>query len=74
MDAALEPLWKNLLSALIFSVFGLLVLGIAFLLFDRLTPGHLWQEIAQKNNTALAVTASAFILAMAIIIAAAIQG
>ncbi len=70
----MEPLWKSLLSALIFSVFGLIALGLSYMVFDRMSPGKLWEEIAHKGNMALAVTAAAFILAMAIIIAAAIQG
>lgn len=64
---------KNIISAFLYSGIGLLVLAISFVVFDRITPGDLWDEIVNKNNMPLAVTTSAVTIAMAIIIAAAIH-
>ena len=64
---------KNIISAFLYSGIGLIVLGISFYLFDKLTPGELWKEIGEKNNMPLAVTTAAMIIGMAIIIAAAIH-
>ncbi|MBP9889293.1 MAG: DUF350 domain-containing protein [Leptospiraceae bacterium] len=64
---------KNIISAFLYSGIGLVVLGISFYLFDKLTPGELWKEIGEKNNMPLAVTTAAMIIGMAIIIAAAIH-
>jgi len=64
---------KNVISAFLYSGIGLIVLGISFYIFDKITPGDLWQEIGEKNNMPLAVTTAAMIIGMAIIIAAAIH-
>jgi uncharacterized membrane protein YjfL (UPF0719 family) len=65
---------KYIASALVFSAIGLVVLMVAMFVFDKLTPGQLWNEIVQKQNLALAITAAAVILAFAEIIASAIHG
>jgi putative membrane protein len=65
---------KVVLASIIFSVIGLVVLWVSFILFDKLTPGNLWHEIVAEKNLPLAVTASAMILAIAQIVAAAIHG
>ncbi|MBK8394209.1 MAG: DUF350 domain-containing protein [Leptospiraceae bacterium] len=65
--------FKNIISAFLYSGIGLIVLGISFYLFDKLTPGELWKEIGEKNNMPLAITTAAMIIGMAIIIAAAIH-
>jgi uncharacterized membrane protein YjfL (UPF0719 family) len=41
---------------------------------DRLTPGHLWKEIVEEQNRALAIVVGAFTLGIALIIAASISG
>lgn len=65
---------KLIASALAFSLIGLVVLVIALLVFDKLTPGKLWHEIVVKQNLALAITTAAVIIAFAEIIASAIHG
>jgi putative membrane protein len=65
---------KYVLNALLFSVVGLIVLGVSFVIFDKMTPGHLWKEIVEEHNVALAIVAGAFTIAMAVIIASAIHG
>ncbi len=63
---------SNLLAALIYAVVGILILIIAFVLVDRLTPGSLWKEIIEKQNTALAVMMGSISIGISIVIAAAI--
>jgi len=72
----MEPIIKiqYVVSAIVFSVIGIIVLTIAFIIFDRLTPGNLWKEVVEKQNIALAIIASAMMLALAQIIASAIHG
>ena len=64
---------KYIVAALVFSVVGILILGVSFYLFDKLTPGKLWKEIVEEKNLPLAITTAAMTLAMAQIIAAAIH-
>lgn len=65
---------KYVINALLFSTVGLGVLAVSFVVFDKITPGHLWKEIVEEQNVALAIVTGAFTLAMAVIIASAIHG
>ena len=67
-------LLKHLMDAAVFSLLGLVVFTLAFVLVDKLTPGDLRREIVEQKNLPLAVVLAAFIVAIAIIISAAIQG
>ena len=44
-----------LLNAIVYSVLGIVIFAIAFGLIDKLTPYHLWKEIVEDKNVALAV-------------------
>lgn len=65
---------KYVVGAIFFSCLGMVLLAIAFKVFDRLTPGNLWKEIVEEQNIALAITTGAMILAIAQIVASAIHG
>lgn len=65
---------KNLINTTVFSVLGLFILCLAFVVIDRCTPYHLWQEINEKQNVALAIMVGAFSLGVALIIAASLHG
>lgn len=65
---------KYVAAALLYSALGLFIMAISFWLFDKMTPGHLWKEIVEEHNIALAITAGATILAIAQIISSAIHG
>jgi putative membrane protein len=65
---------KYVISAVVYSGIGLIIMAFAFWVFDKMTPGHLWKEIVEEHNVALAITAGATILAIAQIIASAIHG
>jgi putative membrane protein len=63
----------NALAAVLFAVIGVVLFIFAFMLFDKLTPGSLWKEIIEDQNTALGVLMGAVAIALAIIIAAAVH-
>ena len=65
---------KTVLSSIVFSLIGLVVLWISFYIFDKITPVNLWKEIVEEHNIALAVAAGSMTLAIAHIIASAIHG
>jgi putative membrane protein len=66
--------WNLLGSSVLYSVVGILILVIAFAIIEKLTPKHnLWKEIVEQHNTALAIVAGFFMIAIAIIIASAIH-
>ena len=63
----------SLLNALIYALFGVIVLVLSFFVLDKLTPYDLWKEVAEKQNIAVAVLAGAIALGIAIIIASAVH-
>lgn len=68
----LVPL-ANVVAALVFALLGIVVFVVAFLAMDKLTPYHLWKEIVQDHNMALAILVGAMSIGICIIIAAAIH-
>ena len=62
-----------LVNALVYSVLGILIFVIAFVIIDKMTPYHLWKEIVEDKNVALAVLIGALSIGMCIIIAAAVH-
>ena len=44
-----------LLSSLLYSFIGVFIFWVLFLIIDKLTPYHLWKEIIEEKNTALAI-------------------
>jgi uncharacterized membrane protein YjfL (UPF0719 family) len=73
MMAIPEIHWAQMLAALIYSLIGLLIFLVAFLIVDRLTPYSLWKEIIDEHNTALAIIVGAVALGISIIISSAIR-
>ena len=63
----------NIVAALVFAFVGILIFVIAFMVMEKLTPYHLWKEIVQEHNMALAILGGAMSLGICIIIAAAIH-
>jgi putative membrane protein len=62
-----------LLNALIYALLGIVIFLFAFFMVDRMTPYHLWKEIVEDKNVALAILIGAISLGMCIIIAAAVH-
>ena len=69
----LSILMDHVIASVVFSLLGIAVLVITFFIVEKITPQKLWKEVIEKNNTAVAMMASAFIIAMAIIIASAMH-
>ncbi len=65
---------ETFLASLAYSLLGIAVFIVTFIIVDLLTPGKLWLEIIEKRNTAVAILAGACALAIALIVAAAIHG
>jgi putative membrane protein len=63
----------NLVNAIMYSLLGIVIFVLAFVLIDKLTPYHLWNEIVREKNVALAVLIGAMSIGMCIIIAAAVH-
>ena len=63
----------NIIAALVFAFIGMLIFVIAFLVMDKLTPYHLWKELVEKQNTALAIVVGFTALGICVIVAAAIH-
>lgn len=62
-----------IVNALIYAVLGIVIFAVAFVLIDKLTPYHLWKEIVDDKNVALAILIGALSIGMCIIIAAAVH-
>ncbi len=58
----------------VYAAVGMLVLYVGYKVFDLLTPTDMQKAIFVEGNRAVAIIAGAFILGLAIIIAAAIHG
>lgn len=65
---------SNLLNAAIYSVLGLIIFAIAWVIIARITPFSLRKEIEEDQNTALGVILGAIIIGIAMIISAAVSG
>lgn len=64
---------KAICASLIYSILGIIILTFSFYIIEKITPENMWKEIVQNRNTAVAIMAAAYILAIAIIIASAIH-
>lgn len=66
--------WILLLNSIIYSVVGLVVFCVGFLIIDKLTPYNLWEELVKEKNTALAIVVGSVSIGLCLIIAAAVHG
>ena len=69
--------WFNpvaLVSSLVYSLLGVAVFWISFIIIDLLTPYALWHEIVKERNMPVALLPAAMCLGISIIVAAAIHG
>jgi uncharacterized membrane protein YjfL (UPF0719 family) len=62
----------GLLAALLYALLGIAIFAITFYAIEKLTPGTLWKELLEDQNTALAILLAGMAIALSIIIAAAI--
>jgi uncharacterized membrane protein YjfL (UPF0719 family) len=64
---------QYLINSLIYSILGVIVFWVSFIIIDKITPYDLWKEIVEKRNTALAFVVGAMCLGIAIIVAASVH-
>jgi putative membrane protein len=72
MFSALDT--SHLIATLVYAAIGIFVLAGALTLLDRLTPFHVWKEILEEHNVALAILLGCMSLGLSLIIAASILG
>jgi putative membrane protein len=63
----------NAVNAILYAAIGIGIFIIAFFVIDKITPYHLWKEIVQEHNTALAILLGAMSIGICIIIASAVH-
>ncbi len=66
-------LTPNVVNAVVFAFLGIVVFTVFFVVLDKLTPYHLWKEVVQEHNQALAILIGALSIGICIIIAAAVH-
>ena len=74
MAINLEQMLLNLVLATVFSVLGFALLFVGYRVLDALTPEHMGHKIFVDGSVAVAILAGAFVIGLAIIIAASISG
>ncbi|HEX8336414.1 MAG TPA: DUF350 domain-containing protein [Pyrinomonadaceae bacterium] len=74
MVVKLEELAGVIVTTAVFTVFGLIVFGLAYFIIVKAAPFSIRKELEEDHNTALAIVIGAVIIGIALIIAAAIQG
>ena len=62
-----------LVGSLVYSVIGVVLVVVAFVIIDKITPYDLWKELIENRNQPLATVVAAFTIAIAIIVAASIH-
>ena len=62
-----------LIGTVVYSVIGIAIMFVGFILIDKLTPYDLWKELCENRNQPIATVAAALFIAIAIIVAAAIH-
>ncbi len=65
---------KDLVLSLVYSMIGIVMFAIGFLIIKLVTPFSLRKEIEEDQNTALGILIGSVILGIAIVIASAIGG
>ncbi|HEX8476525.1 MAG TPA: DUF350 domain-containing protein [Pyrinomonadaceae bacterium] len=70
----LNDLGGVLLATLVFTIFGLVVFAVAFMIMGKAAPFSIRKELEDDQNVALGIVMGAVILGIALIIAAAIHG
>ena len=66
--------WGAFVNSLVYTVIGVVIFWIAFVIVDKITPYNLWKELVEEKNVALAIVVGSMCLGIAIIVGAAIHG
>jgi uncharacterized membrane protein YjfL (UPF0719 family) len=70
----LSPMMRVFLSTVGYTVFGVIVFGIAGWVMVKISPFSIRKELEEDQNTAVAILMASVILGLAIIIAAVLHG
>ena len=65
--------WPIVGTSILYAIIGVVIFCVTFVVVDKLTPFHLWKELVEKQNTAIAVVVGFVALGICIIVAAAIH-
>ena len=65
--------WQIISNSVLFALLGVILFVAIFAIIDKVTPYHLWRELVEKQNTALAIVVGFFALGICVIVAAAIH-
>ena len=63
-----------MVGSILYALIGVAVFWITFVIIDKFTPYHLWHEIVEKKNVALAIVVGSMCIAIGMIVAAAVHG
>lgn len=65
---------KAIIASIVYSLIGIVILIISFVVIEKLAPENLWKKIVDEQNVALAIMAAGFMLAVAFIVGMASHG
>ncbi len=65
--------WLIISNSILFALLGVAIFVVTFMIIDKITPFHLWKELVEKQNTALAIVIGFTALGICVIVAAAIH-
>lgn len=68
------PFFRTFVASVVYSLLGILMFAVSFLVIRMLAPFSLRKEIEEDQNTALAILIGSVILGLSLIISAAIHG
>jgi putative membrane protein len=64
--------WTGILASIVYGLLGLILLLIGYYVYELVTPWSVKEELITHRNPAVAMVVGAFIVGMAIVIAAAV--
>jgi uncharacterized membrane protein YjfL (UPF0719 family) len=65
--------WLPVANSILYALLGVIIFCLTFIVVDKFTPYHLWKELVEKQNTAIAIVVGFFALGICVIVAAAIH-
>lgn len=68
-----ETHWGQMVSALIFSLIGILMFALAFVVVRRVMPFDVYKELEEDQNIALGIVLASVMIGLSIIISSAIR-
>ena len=74
MDINWVVVIKTLIESIVYSLIGIVMFALSFLIIKLVTPFSLRKEIEEDQNTALGVIMGSVVIGLALIISAAISG